>query len=183
MGTACQRNIQTRTTLGGANDIWGRRSHRYWTLPWDTAVTAATTVDRVKGLPTWLRPGRPQPLLARVVGAATVAYSVVLLAWPRLLAGPSEMTRAGGLDPHVALGIRAIAARDSVIGVGILLARPGREMAGVTFLRAACDLSDAALFGALLPTPAARMKIGGFAAGWAVLSAVAGIRAAGRRRP
>jgi hypothetical protein len=143
---------------------------------------AAGRSSGAPGLPTWLSPHRQRPLLARGVGVATVAYSLVLLVRPRLLAGPAEMTRAGGLEPQVALGIRAIAARDTVIGAGILLARPGRGMAGVTFLRAVCDLSDAALFGASLPTAAARVKIGGFAAGWAVLSAVAGLRAAGRRQ-
>jgi hypothetical protein len=113
----------------------------------------------------------------------TVAYSVVLVISPRLLAGPAGMTRAGSVPAPTGLAIRAIGSRDTVIGAAIVLAHPGRAMAGLCVLRAMTDAADAALFGALLPAPAARWKIGGFAAGWAAVSTIAALRAAGRTPP
>jgi hypothetical protein len=128
-------------------------------------------------------PRRPRPLLGRIVGAVTVAYSVVLVSWPRLLAGPAGMSQAGAVATPVATGIRAIGTRDTIIGTAMIVAPPGRALAGLCTLRAVVDLTDAALFGSQLPSPAARWKIGGFAAGWAALSAVAAVRAAGTHRP
>jgi hypothetical protein len=127
-------------------------------------------------------PAGPRPMLARFVGTVTAAYSVVLVIAPRLLAGPAEMTSpTGTVAAPTALAVRAIGARDTIIGIGIILARPGPGMAGMCMLRAVVDLGDAALFGTQLPSTAARLKIGGFAAGWAVLSAVAAMRAGGRQ--
>lgn len=117
----------------------------------------------------------PRP--ARVLGGITMLYSAAILIAPKILAKPCGMTTSTGEVPSwVPLLIRAIGVRDTVSGLAMLLTRPGRGLQTACLARAAADAGDAVLFGTVLTTPAARLKIGGFAAIWAL----ANLAAAGR---
>lgn len=123
-------------------------------------------------------PNGTTPLVARVLGAATVAYSVAIIASPRVLAVPCGLTTAtGGLTTATRVLVRAIGARDAAIGTAMVLAPPGRALRWVALARVASDASDAILFGTTLSTPAARTKVAVFAAGWATLCAAAAVLA------
>ena len=117
-------------------------------------------------------------MVARVLGATTVAYSVAIIASPRVLAAPCGLTTAtGGLTTATRVLVRAIGARDAAIGTAMMLAPPGRALRWVALARVASDASDAILFGTGLSTPAARTKAAVFAAGWATLCAAAAVLA------
>ena len=117
--------------------------------------------------------------LTRALGAATAAYSAVVVAAPAVLAKPCGMTDVTGRTPWpAALLVRAIGVRDTAIGVGMMTAPPGPTLTTVTALRVVADAGDAVAFGVALPDDR-RLRIAGFAAVWAVLNAVA----LGRDRP
>ncbi|MER5972691.1 hypothetical protein ABT112_23665 [Streptomyces sp. NPDC002055] len=112
--------------------------------------------------------------LLRVLGAATAAYSVAIMARPAWLARPCGLTDADGTVPAAtALLIRAIGARDAAIGTAMLLATRTSALRTVTACRIAADLSDAVLFGTMLPDRSRRLKAAGLAAAWAALCAAA----------
>lgn len=114
---------------------------------------------------------------ARAVGALTVAYSVAVLIAPKVLAKPCGLTGPlGGVSAPVALLVRAVAARDVVLGTRMLLAPAGPQLQAASLARAAADASDAVLFGIALDGAARKAKVVGFAAGWAALSTWAGLR-------
>lgn len=109
----------------------------------------------------------------RLLGAATLAYSVAVLAKPKVLAGPCGLVDEWGeVVPDVATAVRAVSTRDAIISVGMLMAPGGPALRAITATRAVCDLSDALVFGAVAKTPASRKKIVAVAAGWAALCAV-----------
>lgn len=134
-----------------------------------------TIGDLVRIDPQLLEPaGRP----ARVLGVLTVAYSVAALVAPKILAKPSGLTGPlGGVSTPVSLLIRALAARDIALGARMVFAAPGAELKNATLARAAADASDTVLFGIMLPTTSAKLKVAGFAAGWAAACAIAAVRA------
>ena len=108
--------------------------------------------------------------LPRLLGAATFAYSVAVLAKPKLLAGPCELVDDHGDVPgEVATAVRAVATRDAIISVAMMLAPAGPALRALTGTRAVCDLSDIGVFGAYAKDPAARAKIAGLAGGWGSL--------------
>jgi hypothetical protein len=110
----------------------------------------------------------------RVLGAVTVGYSVAIAAAPRLLAGPCRMTDVTGSTPTpVATLIRGIAARDTAIGLAMMIAPPGVGLGVATAARVASDLGDTVAFGVGLPDAATKAKIAGFAAAFAAVNAVA----------
>ncbi|MEV6909294.1 hypothetical protein [Amycolatopsis sp. NPDC051071] len=117
------------------------------------------------------------PALTRVLGGVTAAYSAALIVAPKLLAKPSGLTSPTGEVPApVRTLIAAIGARDTAIGVAMMLAPEGRPLRVALAARVTADAADAAIFGLSLADKSARAKIGGFAAGWAVLCALSGLR-------
>lgn len=112
--------------------------------------------------------------LTRVLGAATAAYGLALVARPEVLARPTGLVDEEGRVPGpTALLIRSLGARDAAIGAAMVLAgdRASRRLA--TACRIAADASDAVVFGTLLEEPDKRRKAVGVAAAWGVLCAAA----------
>ncbi|ONI89030.1 hypothetical protein ALI144C_05925 [Actinosynnema sp. ALI-1.44] len=116
------------------------------------------------------------PVMSRVLGAATVAYSAAIIARPALLAKPCGMARPdGGVDPRIRTLIGAIGARDTAIGAAMMVVPAGRALHVALAARVASDLADAVMFGLGLPDRGARAKVVGVAAGWAVLCAASAL--------
>ncbi|MCK8680846.1 hypothetical protein [Streptomyces lichenis] len=112
--------------------------------------------------------------LTRVLGTATAAYSLALVARPEVLARPCGLVDKEGRVPGpTALLIRSLGARDAAIGTAMVLAgdRASRRLA--TVCRIAADASDAVVFGTFLKEPDKRRKAVGVAAAWGVLCAAA----------
>ena len=113
--------------------------------------------------------------LPRVLGAATALYSIAIMIKPALLARPCGLTTTPGgseVTMPVAVLIRAIGARDVAIGTAMVCAPRGSALRAATAARVAADAADAVVFGVQLAEPDRRMKIAGFAAGWALLCAL-----------
>jgi hypothetical protein len=106
----------------------------------------------------------------RIMGALTLAYSVAVVARPKVLAGPCELVDDRGEVPRdVATAVRAVSTRDAIVSGLMLVAPAGPALRTITTARALCDLSDAVAFGATAKTGAGRKKIVGVAAGWGSL--------------
>jgi len=117
-------------------------------------------------------------MMLRVLGAATTAYSVAIIAAPRVLAGPCGLTTpTGDVTNSTKVLIRAIGARDAAIGTAMMVAPPGQVLRWVAAARVASDAADAVVFGVGLRDRKARVKVVAFAAGWAVSCAAAGVLA------
>jgi hypothetical protein len=69
----------------------------------------------------------------------------------------------------VAILVRAIGAGDVAIEAAMVCAPRGSALRTATATRVAADAADALVFGTQLDERDRRMKIGGFAAGWALL--------------
>jgi hypothetical protein len=106
----------------------------------------------------------------RILGAATLAYSVAVVAKPKVLAGPCGLVdEFGEVPPSVATAVRAVSTRDAIISVLMLVAPAGPALRFVTTTRGLCDLSDAAVFGLPVKDPVARKKIVAVGVGWGSL--------------
>ncbi|WP_410648956.1 hypothetical protein [Amycolatopsis sp. cmx-4-54] len=117
------------------------------------------------------------PALTRALGGITAAYSAALIVAPKLLAKPSGLTSpTGEITRPVRTLIAAIGARDTAIGVAMMLAPAGKPLQIALAARVTADAADATIFGLSLPDKSARAKIGGFAAGWALLCALSGLQ-------
>ncbi|HEY2792790.1 MAG TPA: hypothetical protein VGJ28_10560 [Micromonosporaceae bacterium] len=110
--------------------------------------------------------------LYRLVGAVTAVYSAALVVGPKLLIRPGGMDRT----PSSAMAVRAIGVRDTAIGVAMMSCRSKSAIATVGMCRAVADAGDAGIFGRSLSSES-KWKIGGFAAAWSALSAVATVTA------
>ncbi|WP_229904925.1 hypothetical protein [Lentzea cavernae] len=107
----------------------------------------------------------------------TAVYSAALIISPKILAKPAGLTTAEGeVSRPVGTLVAAIGARDTAIGVAMLLAPPGRSLQVAVAARVAADLADAMIFGFSLPDPSARRKVAGFATCWGLLCAASGLR-------
>lgn len=116
----------------------------------------------------------------RLLGMATIAYSAAAIARPSIFAKPCGLTEPdGSVSPATARVISAVAARDTVISLGMVLGR-GKTRQAAAIARALSDYGDAAVFGARLQDPQARRKVVAVAAGWGTACLLAGL-AAGRR--
>lgn len=116
--------------------------------------------------------------LVRILEGLTAAYSVAIMARPQWLARPCRLTDSDGhTTPATATLVRAIGARDTVIGTAMLLAGNLHALRAVGISRAAADLSDAVVFGGAV-TGSQRAKVAGLAAGWGALCASATLSAA-----
>jgi hypothetical protein len=111
------------------------------------------------------------PSLTALVGAATAAYSVSLVAAPRILIKPCELEDS--TDTRTLT--RGIGARDAAVGLAMVLAPAGTARRLVVGARVAADLGDAGAFAAGLAGRGSRAKVVGFAASWALLSLVAAV--------
>ena len=110
------------------------------------------------------------PAVPRLLGAATLAYSLAVIAKPKVLAGPCELVdEFGDVPADVATAVRAVSTRDAIMSVAMLVTPAGPALRAVTATRAICDLSDAVVFGAVAKNPTARKKIVGVTATWGTL--------------
>ncbi|MBD8507272.1 hypothetical protein HT102_12335 [Hoyosella sp. G463] len=108
---------------------------------------------------------------ARAMGWATLAYSVAVLARPRVLAAPCGFVDEGQeVAPPVGMTVRGIAARDAAMGAAMALAPAGPALRLATAARAASDLADAVIFGAGLAPQGRAAKVSGVAAAWGALN-------------
>lgn len=113
------------------------------------------------------------PRLPRVLGAATAGYGVAVLVAPRILARPVGMQEPdGGLGPAIRVAAGLIGVRDVVVGGAMVLAPAGPVLRAAIVARALFDAGDAALFGLLSPTAAARRKSAAVAGSWSALCAL-----------
>ncbi|MEV4057051.1 hypothetical protein AB0J55_38095 [Amycolatopsis sp. NPDC049688] len=116
------------------------------------------------------------PVLTRVLGAVTAAYSVTIVAAPRVLAKPCGLTTAsGGVSADVRTLIAGIGARDAAIGLAMLFAPAGKPLRFALGARVASDAADAVVFGTGLPDRSARKKVAAFAVTWAALCAASAL--------
>ncbi|MGW4485649.1 hypothetical protein ACWEOE_17640 [Amycolatopsis sp. NPDC004368] len=111
-------------------------------------------------------------VLTRVLGAATAAYGVSTIVYPRVLAQPCGLTTASGAVPAATRTlIAAMGARDTAIGLAMAFAHEGKPLRLALAARVAADTADAAVFGLGLPDRSARPKAAAAALGWAALCA------------
>jgi hypothetical protein len=103
----------------------------------------------------------------RLMGAATLAYSVAVVARPRVLAGPCRLVdQDGEVPPAVATAVRAVSTRDAIVSAAMLVAPAGPALRALTTARALCDLSDTVVLGLPATDPVARRKIMAVGATW-----------------
>lgn len=116
------------------------------------------------------------PALTRVLGAVTAAYSVTIIAAPRVLAKPCGLTTSTG---EVTAAVRTltagIGARDAAIGLAMVFAPAGKPLRTALAARVASDAADAVVFGTGLPDRSARKKVAAFATAWAALCAASAL--------
>lgn len=106
----------------------------------------------------------------RIMGAATLAYSVAVVVKPKVLAGPCQLVNEfGEVPPQVATAVRAVSTRDALLSALMLFVPAGPALRAVTTARGLCDISDAAVFGLPVQDRAARNKIMIVGAGWGAL--------------
>ncbi len=105
----------------------------------------------------------------RLMGVATLAYSLAVVANPKVLAGPCGLVdEFGDVPPDVATSVRAISTRDAIISAVMLVAPAGPALKAVTTVRGLCDLSDGVILG-LPADPATRKKIVAVGGTWGAL--------------
>lgn len=109
---------------------------------------------------------------ARVLGALTVLYSLAVLLRPAVLTKPTTLSGSNVPAP-VAAAARAIAARDTVIGLAMVFVPAGAALYTALAVRIASDLTDIPIFGAVIKDGATRLKLFLVAGGWAVLGGLA----------
>ncbi|SSC25501.1 Hypothetical protein KLENKIAIHU_4125, partial [Klenkia terrae] len=105
------------------------------------------------------------PALTTLTGAATAAYSAALLVSPDLLLKP-----CGLASTHDSRALtRLVGARDTAIGLAMVLAPAGAARRAAVGARVASDWGDAAVLGAALKGRPTQAKVLGFAAAWGAL--------------
>jgi hypothetical protein len=111
------------------------------------------------------------PSLTAVVGAATTAFSVALVAAPRILIRPCGL--ADTRDTRALT--RALGVRDTVLGLAMVAAPAGRARRQATAARVVADWGDAAAFGSGLAGRPTRGPVAASAAAWGALALLAGV--------
>jgi hypothetical protein len=118
-------------------------------------------------------------LTARLLGAATLAYSAAVLVDPKVIARPCEMLDGAGEVPRdVATSLRAVSARDAVMSLLMMVAPAGPALRTAVTARAVSDLSDAVVFGSRV-SPASRTKVVGVPLAWGLLCLASRSRSGG----
>jgi len=111
------------------------------------------------------------PTLTAVVGTATAAYGVGLVAQPRLLITPIALEDSRDTRTLV----RVLGGRDVVLGLAMLAAPAGRARRLVTAARVVADWSDAVLFGTGLAGRRTRGPVAAAATLWGAVCLAAGV--------
>ncbi|CAB4916116.1 MAG: hypothetical protein F2825_06080 [Actinobacteria bacterium] len=105
------------------------------------------------------------PALTTLTGAATAAYSVAVLVKPDLLLKP-----CGLASTHDSRALtRLVGARDTAMGLAMVLAPAGAARRAAVGARVASDLGDAAVLGTALKGRPTQGKVLGVAAAWGAL--------------
>ncbi|WP_100500226.1 hypothetical protein [Geodermatophilus chilensis] len=112
------------------------------------------------------------PSLTSVVGAATATFSAALVLAPRLLTGPTGMPDTAQTRALV----RALGARDAVIGLAMLAAPRGRLRDLAAAARVLSDCADAAGLPAAVPDRSRAAALRVSAAAWGALALAAAVR-------
>jgi hypothetical protein len=110
--------------------------------------------------------------IPRIFGALTALYGVSAILMPGVIGRHGGYRGWESRESGVRLLSAVVGVRDVVSGVAIVLAPRGDALLAALAARVAFDLSDAAAFGRLLPSPAARRKIAAVAGAWGALAAV-----------
>ncbi|HEY2195812.1 MAG TPA: hypothetical protein VGH76_26420 [Actinomycetospora sp.] len=111
--------------------------------------------------------------IPRVLGVATAAYSVAIIAKPELFARPTKLADDRSEIPRgTAIGIRALGGRDLASGLAMAFAPEGTPLRTAVAVRVGSDVVDLVLLGTTLPDRDARLKAAAVAAGWGALCAV-----------
>lgn len=112
----------------------------------------------------------------RLLGFATAAYGVAVLARPRMLVDPCGLT--GYVDEpssSVSVLCRGIGARDVISGLSMMFA-PSRDTLRLAVItRSAADIGDALVLDLLVHDPQHRGRAATVAAAWGALCAVSGL--------
>ncbi len=119
------------------------------------------------------RTDRPtdRTVVPRLLGAATLVYSLAAIARPRVIAGPVELLEPDrSVHPHVAAPVRAVSGRDVMTAVAMLTAPAGAPLRLATTLRALSDYTDALAFGLAAPAGRVRRKVVLVTAGWGTVN-------------
>ncbi len=106
------------------------------------------------------------PSLTSLVGAATAAFSAALVVAPGVLIGPARL--ADTADTRTL--VRALGARDTVSGLALMAAPPGRARRLATTARVLCDWTDALVFSPTLAGRGTRGLVTASAWGWGALA-------------
>jgi hypothetical protein len=110
------------------------------------------------------------PAFPRLMGAATLAYSLAVVARPKVLAGPCGLVDEHGEVPRdVATSVRAVSTRDAIISAAMLVVPAGPALRAVTLTRGLCDLSDTVVLGLPAQDPEVRRKIVAVGGAWGAL--------------
>jgi hypothetical protein len=118
------------------------------------------------------------PSLTSVVGAATAAFSAALVVVPGVLAVPIGLPDTASTRAL----LRAVGARDAVIGLAMLAAPTGRLRDLAAAARVLSDCADAAVLPTAVPDRGRAALLRASAAGWGALALAAAVldRRAGR---
>lgn len=111
----------------------------------------------------------------QILGVLTAAYGGFLIAAPRVFARQIGYDGPGEPSSAVRILSASLGARDVVSGLSMIVAPPGRPRWAALGARCAADLSDAVVFGTLLPSHKARTKVASVAVGWGVLCGLTGV--------
>ncbi len=111
----------------------------------------------------------------QVMGGATAAYGVFVLAAPGIFARQIGYDAPGGPTSSVRITVASLGVRDVASGLAMVLAPPGRARQLALGVRCLCDAGDAVIFGTMLPSRKARRKVAVIAAGWGILCGVSGL--------
>jgi hypothetical protein len=118
-------------------------------------------------------PKRSTAWIPRVLGVATAAYSVAIIAKPELFARPTKLANdRDELSTGTTIGIRALGGRDLASGLAMAFAPEGTPLRTAVAVRVGSDIVDLVLLGTSLPDRDARLKAVAVAGGWGALCAL-----------
>ncbi len=120
----------------------------------------------------------------RLLGVATAAYGVGIIAKPELFLRPTGLL-GGSASPSAEQSVmtRAIGGRDVATGVAMAVAPAGNPLRTAVAVRTAADVVDVVALGGGLPEQDGREKATMAAAGWGALCALSLLAAgSGRKR-
>lgn len=122
----------------------------------------------------------------RLLGAATAAYGVAIIAKPELFCRPTGLVGDSETpDDSQKVLTRAIGGRDLASGLAMAFAPAGWPLRTAIGVRVGADVADLVVLGSGLPDQDSREKATMVAAGWGALCALSGLAAgppARRRR-